>query len=148
MEQTPLQDMLDHQRWLIGNGLFTDLAKDNLYLYGSLLHTDIEAMHVVIDAEQRIITYNLYVKPSLLKTIAHFNTLSQSTGILDMWRFKRLLKKEGNLNFLPLLNRFVRDYCGPKWAAALHIEDVAHYVDGPDEQRVGESTESDKQPNG
>lgn len=146
MEQMPLKDFVDHQRWLIDNGLFTDLAKDNLYLYGSLVHKDVQALHVIIDTNNSVIKYLLYVEPSLLKKISRFRRLSASTGLLDMWRLKRLLIKEGNLNFLPILNKFVKDFCGSKWKAELQIEDVAQYVDGLDELRPDESKESDKQP--
>jgi len=148
MDQTQLKDFVDHQRWLIDNGLFTDLAKDNLYLYGSLVHKDIQALHVVIDTSHNVIRYMLYVTPQLMNKINKFNKLSKVTDLFGMWRFKRMLKKEGNLHFHPILNKFVRDFCGDKWKAELQVDYVANYVDEPDELRTDESKGSDKQPNG
>ena len=41
-----------------------------------------------------------------------------------------MLKREGNLNFKHLLNRFVQTYCGPKWSIDVHLIDHDKYVDG------------------
>jgi len=135
MDNMTLDAFIDHQRWLIENGLFTDLAKDNLYLYGSLVHVDIEAVHAVIDAKRSLVSYTLYARPTLIDAIAKFNKLRESKKILDLWRLKRILKRNGTLDFLPMLNRFVKDFCGPKWSAEMKIEDIATYVEEPDEPR-------------
>jgi hypothetical protein len=55
-----------------------------------------------------------------------------------MWRFKRLLKKEGALDFQQVLNNFVRDFCGPKWGVTVEIVDFNSYV-----EELGEQSETD-----
>ncbi len=147
MEQLPLKDMVDHQQWLIENGLFTDLAKDNLYLYGSLVHKDIQALHVIIEPDTKTIKYNLYAPTDLLRKVELSHKLRNSTSVWDLWRFKRLFKKEGNLSFQPLLNKFVKDFCGPKWKAEVTLKNVSEYVDGlEDEKRLDIDKVPDRQP--
>jgi hypothetical protein len=46
-----------------------------------------------------------------------------------MWRFKRLLQKEGSLDFQQILNNFVKDFCGPKWNATVNVVDFNTYVE-------------------
>ena len=145
MDQTQLKDFVDHQRWLIDNGLFTDLAKDNLYLYGSLVHKDICALHVVIDTEKKVIHYKLYATSSLISKVNRFDRLTKSDSLIDMWLLKRMLKKEGNLRFQPILNKFVSDFCGPKWRAEVTLAHIDTYVDNLDEQRTAESEGSNRQ---
>ena len=65
-------DQIDHQRWLIDNGFINDLHKDNLFLYGTLVHIDIEAVEVRVDVEKKIIDYDLYVGPSLRKRMNQY----------------------------------------------------------------------------
>lgn len=129
MTERSVEEYLDQQRWLVNNGLFTDTAKDNLYLYGTLVHKDVQAVDAAIDPARRVITYTLYLPAGLLKKVALYESLKDSNGLWDMWRLRRLLKREGNLNFHAVLNRFVRDFCGDKWRAELKMEDVSAYVD-------------------
>jgi hypothetical protein len=55
-----------------------------------------------------------------------------------------MLRREGNLNFKHLLNRFVKEYCGPKWSVDLEVVDYDSYVDGfgDNEDERKESAES------
>ena len=46
-----------------------------------------------------------------------------------MWLFKRFLKKEGSLDFQSILNKFVKDFCGPKWSASVNVVDYDNYID-------------------
>ena len=142
MEDNSLQNFIDHQRWLIKNGLFTDIAKDNIYLYGSLVHKDITALHVVIDKDHKCIEYKLYVKLSLLNKVISFNNLRKSDKLIDMWRLRRLVKKDGNLDFALVLNRFVRDFCGSEWRATVSIHDIAEYRDEVFETGVSENQQN------
>ena len=144
MEQLDLKEMMDHQRWLIDNGLFTDHIKDNLHLFGSLVHKEILALHTKIDVENKVINYDMYVSLGLLKKINLFNKLTNSTSIIDMWRLKRLIKKEGNFNFNAILNKFVKDFCGPLWSAKANIKNINTYVDNLDEQRTTENQEPNR----
>lgn len=148
MSKQSLEEYLDHQRWLMNNGLFSDSAKDNIYLYGTLVHKDIQAVHSILDPDKCVVHYTLYAETRLLEIVAKYERLVKSTGIWDMWRLKRLLKKEGNLDFKSLLEHFVRDFCGKKWRVELKLENVSAYVDAPvdDENTVDIGVRADKQP--
>lgn len=123
-------DHIDHQRWLMENGFINDLHKDNLYMYGAICHLEIEAVEVQIDVTNKIVTYDLYMASSLLRKVDKFEELSKSTSIIGLWRFKRLVKKEGNLRFGAVLTKFVKDYLGPKWSVVTNLKDVKEYEDG------------------
>lgn len=141
-----MNEHIDHQRWLLEHGFVNDLHKDNLFMYGSIVHRDVHAVQVDIDVEKKLITYDLYVKSSLFKKIDRYEQLSQSKSIIGLWRFKRMLKKEGNLNLKHLLNRFVSDYCGPKWSVDLRLKDFKEYEEGF-EEKTGNDV-ADQQPDG
>jgi hypothetical protein len=125
-----VEEHLDHQRWLMNNGLLNDLHKDTLYLYGTLVHKDVLAVELSIDIEHKLLEYIIYVSPALLKSCMLYSRLQTTDSIIGLWRLKRLLKKKGNLNFMAILSGFVKDYCGPKWNVKLEIKDFGSYEDG------------------
>ena len=125
-----VEQMIDHQRWLMNNGLSNDIVKDQLYLFGAIVHKDIQAVELDVDFSKKLVSYKLYADRSLLKKISKFNTLSKSNSIFGLWRLKRLVKSEGNLNFASIVRRFVGDYLGPKWNSTVEIKNIAEYVDG------------------
>ena len=116
-------------------------------MYGAIAHKDIQALELDIDPSRKLITYRLYCSISLLGKIEKYKQLSKSKGIFGLWKFKRLLKKEGNLNITFLLDKFVKDYCGPKWRVAVNLEDYKDYKDGYEEEKTKESGTADKQLN-
>ena len=146
-DKLDLHDHIDHQRWLLEHGFINDLHKDNLYMYGAIVHKDVYAVQLDIDPARKLVRYELYCATSLLKKIEKYKQLSESTGVFGLWRFKRMLLKEGNLNIQHILSNFVKDYCGPKWKAKLDLKDYRDYKDGFEEQeKVENNRESDKQP--
>jgi hypothetical protein len=146
-DEFQIYDHIDHQRWLLEHGFINDLHKDNLYMYGAIVHKDVQAVQLDIDVERKRVVYHLYCDKSLLNKIEKYQRLSESTGLFGLWRFKRMLTKEGNLNIKHLLSNFVKDYCGPKWRVQLDLNDYRDYKDGfEEEQKQEESREADKQP--
>lgn len=129
-----IHDHIDHQRWLLDHGFINDLHKDNLYMYGAIVHKDVMAVEVKVDCEKKLVSYDLYCDASLLKKITKYIELSKSDTVIGLWRFKRLLLKEGNLNIEFLLNNFIKDYCGPKWRAEVNLKDFNGYEEGFREQ--------------
>jgi len=125
-----VEEHLDHQRWLMNNGLLNDLHKDTLYLYGTLVHKDVQAIELNIDIEKKTLDYIIYISPKLFQSYKLYNELRTTDSIIGLWRLKRLLKKKGNLNFMAILSGFVKDYCGPKWNVKLEIKDFDGYEDG------------------
>lgn len=123
-------DHLSHQRWLIDNGFINDLHKDNLYMYGAIVHRDIEAVEVRIDMSTKTIAYDIYAPTRLLRKMNKYFILSRSNSIIGLWRFKRMLKREGNLNITNLLSKFVKDYLGPKWGVEVNLKDIKAYEEG------------------
>ena len=121
---------IDHQRWLLNNGLPNDVHKDTLFMFGSIVHRDVRAVEVALNPEKKTVGYVLYLDSVTLKTIDLYERLSKSTSIIDLWRFKRLLKKEGNLNISHLLSKFVKDYCGSNWQTELELKDYGDYEEG------------------
>ena len=133
--QLNLTDHLAHQQWLLSHGFVNDLHKDNLFAFGSLVHSDIRAVHVKIAHEKKIVNYDIYIDKSLIKSLTKYKELVDTTSIFGLWKLKRLIKKEGNLNFNFIIDKFTKDYCGKNWKAELKIMDIANYKDGLDEEQ-------------
>ena len=132
MNRTNLDETLDHNRWLLNNGLISDITKRNIFLYGSIVHKDIKAVDVDIDATSRSILYRLYIDKKLIKKINKFNVLKTDKSFFGLWRLKRLLKKEGNLDIGFLLKMFIKDYCGPKWNTEFTLLPIEEYKEEKD----------------
>ena len=141
-----LEEYVDQRRWLLNNGLVTDDVKNQLFFCGSIVHKEVQAVELDIDVDRKIVNYTIYVNGDLLSLIDKYNVLSKSDSLLGMWRFKRMLKKHGSLDFSAILNSFVRDFCGPKWSAIAKTVDFDSYIDGLGEQSEPERTgqQSDK----
>jgi hypothetical protein len=122
-----VEEHLDHQRWLMNNGLLNDLHKDTLYLYGTLVHKDIRAVELSIQPENKALEYIVYIDSNLFKSYKLYNELCTTSSIIGLWRLKCLLKKKGNLNFMAILSGFVKTYCGPKWNIKLEVKDFKEY---------------------
>lgn len=133
MDSKELAEFLDQQRWLLNNGLIADSVKNQLFFYGSVVHSDVQAVELSIEPENKKINYTIYVSSNTIRKIDKYNQLSASTSLFGMWRFKRLLKKEGSLDFHGILDKFVKDYCGPKWSTLVTIADFDKYVDSVEE---------------
>jgi hypothetical protein len=132
METKEINSLVDHNRWLLNNGIMPEVAKNNLFMYGSIAHKDVRAVEVEVDSEKRSITYILYLDKSLIKTINTFKNLLNKKDILSLWRLKRILNKHGNLDLTNALQKFVKDYCGPKWTTIVDIKDVMDYKEQAD----------------
>jgi len=127
-----VHELLDQHRWLLNNGLFTDQTKDSLYLYGAIINKGITAVELSVDSNTKLIKYTLYADLSLLKDYNRYIALKNTDSILFMWKLKRLLKRHGNLEFLKILNGFVKTYCGPTWSVDLELKESSEYEDqGP-----------------
>ena len=132
--ETNLEEYVDQRRWLLNNGLVTDDVKNQLFFCGSIVHKDVQAVEVQIDAENKVVNYTIYIDKNLIKKIEKYNTLSKSDSLFGLWRFKRMLKKEGSLDFHGVLNSFVKDFCGPKWSVTVNTTDIEQYIDSIGEQ--------------
>ena len=146
MDSKGLAEYVDQSRWLMNNGLINDGIKNQLFMYGSVVHKDLKALTLDLDVSKKALRYVIYFDEGMLKTIAKYNELSQSKSIFGLWRFKRMLKKHGNLNFVHILNSFVKDFCGPGWAATIEVMDFKDYVEGIDGASAT-SAPADKQTN-
>lgn len=120
-------DQIAHQRWLMDHGLINDLHRDNLYMYGAILHKWIQYLELDIDVENKLIKYRLFVTRKLFNQINKYQQLAKKTTLFGLWRFKRYINKYGNLNFETLIQRFVIDYAGPKWKIQANIFDITQY---------------------
>ena len=129
MEKTDVAEIMDSDRWLLNNGLVSDNVKNQLFFCGSIVHKDVQAVEVRVIPEQKLVDYIIYVNPGLLGKIAQYQKLSSSKSLWGLWRFKRLLKREGCLDFQKVLNSFVADYCGPKWTTKASVIGFDSYVD-------------------
>ena len=129
MEKTDVAEIMDSDRWLLNNGLVSDTIKNQLFFCGSIVHKDVQAVEVRVTPEKKLVDYIIYVTPGLLAKIAQYQKLSSSKSTFGLWRFKRLLKREGCLDFQKVLNSFVTDYCGPGWITQASILSFDAYVD-------------------
>ena len=130
MDAKDLAKYVDHERWLLNSGLASESAKNQLFLYGSIVHKDVQAVELDLNFENKLVDYTIYVDNKLLNKQLKYTRLSASKSLWGLWRFKRMLKKEGNLNFKHLLSRFVKTYCGSKWSVVVSIVDYSTYDDG------------------
>ena len=146
MEDKEIAEYLDQQRWLINNGLMSDSLKNQLFFCGSIVHKDVQAVEVSFEPEHKAVEYKIYVPTQLLKKISKYNKLSTGKSVFDLWRFKRFLKKEGNLNFTAILNRFIKDYCGTKWTVKVEILDFSTYNGDSGSGDNGEGWEFNQSP--
>ena len=105
-------------------------------------------MELDIVPDKKLVNYKIYVNKDLIESIEKYNVLSKSTSLFGMWRFKRLLKQQGSLDFNMVLNRFVKDFCGPSWSATVEVIDFNSYVEGSgeDSETTGGSQQSDQLP--
>lgn len=142
MDAKQLAEYIDHERWLLNSGLASHGAKNQLFMYGSIVHRDVKAVELEIDTPNRLVAYTIYMDGKLLKKHHKYMRLSTSNSIWGLWRFKRMLKKEGNLNFEHLLNQFVKEFCGPKWSVDLVLIDFDEYTDGFGDLDEGQREES------
>ena len=138
MEMDQLAEFVDQQRWLLNNGLVPESAKNQLFFFGSISHPNVQAVEMKICPEDKRVEYLLYFTKDLLKTVDKYKTLSTDTSLFGMWKFKRLLKKNGDLNFSGILNTFVKGFCGPAWVANVTLIDFDVYLDS-----IGEESEPD-----
>lgn len=136
-EQLPITSQLDHHRWLLNNGIISDYVNNNLYMYGSLVHRDVAALNVDIDVAKKHIAYTIYFDNRMIEQLDKYARWQHSDSIITLWRLKRLIKKEGNLNFEMIVQKFVRDFCGPTWTASLTVDNVSNYIEN-EEPRNGE----------
>ena len=116
---------VDQHRWLLNNGLFTDQAKDTLYLYGAIINQSITAVEVSVNSNTKIVKYIVYAPNPLLRDYNRYQALKGIGSILGMWKLKRLLKRHGNLEFLKILSGFVKTYCGPAWSVELELKELS-----------------------
>lgn len=147
-DQTRLDKIIDTHRWLMNNGFLNDIVKDQLMLFGAIVHTKILNVELTVDPDIKKISYVLYVSKSLLKKHKKYLQLRGQDGIWALWRFKRLYKKERNLDFAMLIERFIKDYLGPKWTSSVEVKDTAEYKEGYEyeEEKTEESPAADQRP--
>lgn len=137
MENPELTKFIDQNRWLLNNGLVSDVVKNQLFFCGSIVHKDVQAVEVKIRPDAKVVDYTIYVTDNLMKKINLYHRLSESKSLFGLWRFKRLLKREGCLDFRKVLNNFVADYCGPKWSTTAKVESFSSYVEDVKEDIEG-----------
>lgn len=121
MEDKQILEKVDIERWRLNAGTVSYEMQNNLFMYGSILHKNIAAVHAAIDVENKVVDYKIYCPQSLLKTIALFQELRTKKSLWSLWRLSRLLKKEGNLDFEVMLNNYVGTLCGAPWKAKLEL---------------------------
>jgi hypothetical protein len=123
----------------MNNGLFTDNAKDTLFLYGSIVNKGVTALELSIDSENKHISYVLYGASSLVRDYNKYQELKNSNSMWSMLRIKRLLKKNGNLELKQILSAFVKAYCGPGWTTEMMLKKSADYEDKRSTSTDGEA---------
>ena len=147
-KEISIEEYVDQRRWLLNNGFITDDVKNQLFLCGSIAHKEVQAVELDLEPIAKKVKYRIFVDSDLIKKIDKYHVLSKSTSVFGMWRFKRFLKREGALDFHQILNKLVRDFCGPSWSATVEVLDFNTYVEGLGEQSgsAGTDQQSNKLP--
>jgi hypothetical protein len=133
MDDNKLAEYLDQGRWLLNNGMANDQVKNQLFMFGSIVHKDVQALEVDIVPENKLVKYNIYLKSDIIDKANKYKELSTQTSLIGMWKFKRFLKKEGNLNFTGILNKFI------KGSVQVEVSDFDKYFDGASSGEDGSS---------
>lgn len=133
MENNNTISQLDHLRWLANNGILTDSAKNNLYVYGSIVHKDVQAVHLSIDTAKRHLNYIVYLPEHVMVAKRRIDYLKLKKGVLNLFILRYLLKKYGSLDMQTPLNNFVHDYIGPSWQVNLTLDIIDNYKDEPED---------------
>jgi hypothetical protein len=120
---------IDLQRWLINSNMINDLHKNTIFMYGSLLNKDVKAVEADINVENRLISYKIYVPYNILALKQKMAGLSTNQSIIGLWRYKRMLAKNGNLDFQAIASKFIKDYLGPNWNTKVDVLDIENYDD-------------------
>lgn len=150
-----IEEYLDQRKWLMEHGIVTDDIKNNLFMYGSIVHIDVKAVECDIDSIGKAVSYTVFVDGSLLKRIRDYDDLVKAhkngeLGLYKTWKFKSLLvkmrKKEERLDFDTVLNQFVKDYCGTAWSATVDIRDVKEYDKNANDEETT-NTQNDREIN-
>jgi hypothetical protein len=146
METSKLAEYLDQQRWMLNNGLVPDSVKNQLFFYGSIVHTEVQAVETKIRPEVKTVEYIIYARKDLINKIDKYKKLSTATSLFGLWRFRRFLKKEGSLDWHSMINSFIRDFCGPNWVATVTVMDFDAYVDnlGVEGETAGPNQQPDQ----
>ena len=129
------QDVINHQRWLINNGLANSMLNDNLYLFGIYLHPGIQEAIVSIVFEEKTIEYKLYVTKELLKDFHKYKELLTKTGKWNAIKLKRLWKKHSNnkndparIDIDAVIATHVKTLCGHNWNAKVELKPMDQFV--------------------
>jgi hypothetical protein len=150
-----LTEFVDQQRWLLNNGLIPDSVKNQLFMLGSIIHPEVQAVELEIRAEEKCVNYNIYFTKKTLKKIELYTKLVSSTSRtwLENWRLMRFLKKvqsgkEDSLNLYHKLTASVKDFCGPYWSIKLTMTDFDTYINNLDirgpQEILGVESEPDR----
>ena len=110
MDKKELYKQVDHKRWLMNNRLFNDTIYNDLFFYGSISHPNVRALEFKIDPDKRVVSYEVYLEERDYKLVKKFIELSKSNGFFDLWRYKRMLQKYGNLDPAKHVNSAVKDF--------------------------------------
>ena len=125
-------DFLDTEKWLMRFGMVSDAAKNDIYLYGYLIHpTLVNNVEVGIDCEKKLVKYEIWISKKLYKAHLSFLKLRYKEDLISLFRTWFLCKKYGRLNFNTILEKFISDRCGEEWK----VEVIYH------EGRNAETTE-------
>lgn len=127
MEKKQLASLIDHKRWLLNSGLADDGIQNDLFTYGAICHPRVKSVDCNIDVLKKLVVYAIYLDDKDYNTVQKFARLSKSKGLFGMWRFRNMLKKHGNLHIHAILQRFIKDYCGPKWSAEVTVKRFKEY---------------------
>jgi hypothetical protein len=132
MQNKEIAELLDQERWLLNHGLLTDSAKNQLFFCGSIVHKDVQAVELELAPDKKMVAYKVYLPKTLINKVNKYNALSTKKDLISLWRFKRIIKKEGNLNFHGILSKFVKDFCGAKWTVTVEILDFDKFSSNGD----------------
>lgn len=140
MDKKELYKQVDHKRWLMNNGMIDDTIKNDLFFYGSISHPNVKALEFSVDIENKTVNYDVYLQKQDFNIVKKFLKLSKSSSLFGLWRFKRMLKKHGNMNPGAHVDLAIKDFAGPNWKATATIKNFSEYNDSPYEyeDKVGE----------
>lgn len=127
-ELDSISQFYDVDKWFLSVGLITEVAKNDLFAYGAIVHPNaVRALQVDIDVNNKKINYFLYVKPRINWAYHYYKKYYNASNIFRLISLAIIKKRYGNLNFENILTKFVKDRCGKEWVSCVTVKNIKEY---------------------
>jgi hypothetical protein len=121
----------DIDKWLLSINLISKTIKNDLFIYGVIIHPKhIKAVEVIINPKEKIVNYELYVSKTIIKKYNYIVKNRNSDNIFKLFTLLMIKYRYGDLNFDIKLLQCVKDRCGKEWNVNVICKNYKEYNPG------------------